>query len=129
MKLTFFWCERDASIQQAILIANKKSEHKDIVDLLKRRMEGFITANKYVMISYNISNELLHDALKITPGKKSPNITALDNGKFKAVSSLVLKKESNNKMDELHDMGATDILTDSVHLMLLTMRFRCGCAW
>eukprot|EP00567_Pseudictyota_dubia_P010223 CAMPEP_0197436796 /NCGR_PEP_ID=MMETSP1175-20131217/4188_1 /TAXON_ID=1003142 /ORGANISM="Triceratium dubium, Strain CCMP147" /LENGTH=295 /DNA_ID=CAMNT_0042966177 /DNA_START=204 /DNA_END=1091 /DNA_ORIENTATION=+ len=99
---------------EAILIANKKSEHRDIVDLLKRRLEGIIAANKYVMISYNISNELLHDALKITPGKKSPNITALDDGKFKAVSALVAKKESNNKMDELHDMGATDILTFEV---------------
>ena len=62
------------------------------------------------MIMYNISNELMKDCLKITPGKKSPTITALECGSQKAVSSLVLKKEVSEKMDALHDAGATDIL-------------------
>jgi len=96
---------------EAILISNPKGEHQDVVDMLKRRLEGHITATKFVMLSYNIANGLLEDALKITPGKKSPNITALDDGMFKSISSLVLKKEANQKMDELHDLGATDILT------------------
>uniref|UniRef100_A0A7S1ZI17 ATP phosphoribosyltransferase n=1 Tax=Trieres chinensis TaxID=1514140 RepID=A0A7S1ZI17_TRICV len=96
---------------EAILISNPNSEHKDIVNMLKRRLEGYITATKYVMISYNISNDLLAGALKMTPGKKSPNITPLECGELKAVSALVSKKEANKRMDELHDLGATDILT------------------
>jgi ATP phosphoribosyltransferase len=95
---------------QAILIANPNAEHQDLVDLIKRRIEGYITATKYVMIMYNISNELLPLAVKITPGKRSPTITPLDDGVSKAVSSLVLKSEVSGKMDELHDLGATDIL-------------------
>ena len=38
-----------------------------------------------------------------------PNLEHAD-GKSKAVSSLVLKSELADKMDQLHDAGATDIL-------------------
>mmetsp|Transcript_29837 Transcript_29837/g.72280 ORF Transcript_29837/g.72280 Transcript_29837/m.72280 type:complete len:296 (-) Transcript_29837:282-1169(-) len=95
---------------QAILIANPNSEHKEIISVLKKRIEGYLTATKYVMIVYNVSNDILQDAIKITPGKRSPTVTNLDCGNVKAVSALVLKKEVSNKMDELHDIGATDIL-------------------
>ena len=79
--------------------------------MIKMRVEGYMIAKKFVMISYNIHNDLLKAAIKITPGKKSPNITSLNDSDFKAVSCLVEQKESNAKMDELHDLGATDILT------------------
>lgn len=95
---------------QAVLISNPNSEHSDLISKLKKRIEGYITATKYVMIMYNIANELMQDCIKITPGKKSPTITTLECGSQKAVSSLVLKKEVSEKMDALHDAGATDIL-------------------
>lgn len=59
---------------------------------------------------YNVSNELLEKAVSVTPGKRSPTVTSLDDNQSKAVSSLVLKKEASTKMDELHDLGCTDIL-------------------
>jgi ATP phosphoribosyltransferase len=96
---------------ESVLISNLNSEHKDLVNLIKKRIEGFMVAKKYVMISYNVHNDLLSKALEITPGKKSPNITSLVDSDYKAVTCLVLKKEMNKKMDELHDIGATDILT------------------
>ena len=95
---------------EATLILNPNSEHKELVNKVKKRIEGYITATKYVMVMYNISNELLQDAVKITPGKKSPTITNLDAGSGKAVSSLVKKKEVSEKMDALQEVGATDIL-------------------
>ena len=70
-----------------------------------------ITATKYVMIMYNVSTELMAEAMKITPGKRSPTVTNLECGEVKAVSALILKKEVSEKMDALHAMGATDILT------------------
>lgn len=94
---------------QSILIGNPNAEHADLVEMIKGRIEGYITATKYVMIIYNVSNELLEEAVKLTPGKRSPTITTLDDG-GKAVSSLVLKKEVGPKMDALKDLGATDIL-------------------
>jgi len=96
-----------------MMVANPHSEHKDIIDLIKRRIEGYIVATKHVMISYNVSNDLLREAVKITPGKKSPTITGLDDGN-KSVSALVNKSEVNKKMDELHSLGATDILVFQV---------------
>lgn len=95
---------------EAVLIKNPKSEHSDLADLIKRRIEGYITATKYMMVTYNIPDDKLEAACKITPGKRSPTVTNLEEANFKAVSSLVLKKELNIKMDELHDIGATDIL-------------------
>jgi len=80
------------------------------VDLIRRRLEGYITATNFVMVVYNISNALLTEVLKITPGKRSPTITSLDDGESKSVSALVPKKEVNAIMDKLHDVGATDIL-------------------
>lgn len=99
---------------QSLLIANPHSEHKDTVTLIKRRIEGYITAQKYVMLLYNCSVDLLSQAIKITPGKSSPTITALDDSKFKSVSALVKKSDVSAKMDELYEMGATDILVINV---------------
>mmetsp|Transcript_23776 Transcript_23776/g.34684 ORF Transcript_23776/g.34684 Transcript_23776/m.34684 type:complete len:297 (+) Transcript_23776:212-1102(+) len=99
---------------EAVLIKNLHSEHSEIADLIKRRIEGFITATKYMMISYNVSVDLLGKASSITPGKKSPTVTGLDDPNFKAVSSLVLKNEVSEKMDELHEIGATDILVFAI---------------
>lgn len=99
---------------QAILISNPHAKHGDLVELIKRRVEGYITAKKYLMIVYNISEELLAKAVQITPGKRSPTVTTLDDGKSKAVSSLVKKSEVNDKMDALHAIGATDILVLSI---------------
>lgn len=79
---------------ESVLIANKKSDHKDMVEKICKRIEGYITATKFVMISYNVHNELLGACLKITPGKKSPNITSLDDNEYKAVSCLVEKKQT-----------------------------------
>jgi ATP phosphoribosyltransferase len=95
---------------EAILISNPNSTHKDLVDLMKNRIQGYITATKYVMIVYNVSVELLDEAVKITPGKRSPTITSLECGTVKSVSSLVLKTEVSEKMDALQKVGATDIL-------------------
>ena len=92
------------------MISNPNSAHAELVNLMKQRIEGYITAKKYVLIMYNVAVDLLDEAVKITPGKRSPTITNLECGNVKAVSSLVLKKEVSEKMDALHAVGATDIL-------------------
>lgn len=44
----------------------------DFVNLIKNRIEGYITATKYVMIVYNVENALLDEAIKITPESDHP---------------------------------------------------------
>lgn len=95
---------------ESVLISNIHTTHQDIVNLLKRRVEGYITAQKYVMISYNCSTAILEDCKLITPGKTSPTITGLHDLNYKSVSALVKKNEVSDKMDALYDAGATDIL-------------------
>ena len=94
-----------------MLITNPRTKHKDIVDLLKHRIEGYITSKKFVMVSYNCPPDpaVLEAVTKITPGKRSPTITALTDGGH-AISSLVKKKEIVKVMDDLHNAGAQDIL-------------------
>lgn len=95
---------------QAALISNPNTTHQPLINKLQKRLEGYITSTKYVMVMYNIANELLEKVIGITPGKKSPTITTLQCGTTKSVSALVLKKEVSDKMDALQDAGATDIL-------------------
>jgi len=94
---------------ESVLITNPNSKHKDIVNLLKHRIEGYITSQKSVMVSYNCSKVDLEAVTKITPGKRSPTITQLTDGGH-AVSSLVSKKNIVKVMDDLHAAGASDIL-------------------
>jgi len=94
---------------ESVLITNPHSKHTDMVNLLKHRIEGWITAKKFVMVTYNCSPEVLQVVTKITPGKKSPTITSLTDGGH-SVSGLVKKNDVVKVMDDLYAAGATDIL-------------------
>ncbi len=100
----------EVMVSQAVLIANPNSTHQDLISLILKRIEGYITATQYMMISYNVRRESLAQALAITPGKRSPTVSTLEEDSWVAVQSLVKRKESSAKMDQLHDAGATDIL-------------------
>lgn len=69
-----------------------------------------IAAQKYVLCQYNVHRSVLETATKITPGKKTPTITTLENADWVAVSSMVEKRTIATVMDELTAVGATDIL-------------------
>ncbi|GMI46126.1 hypothetical protein TrCOL_g12758 [Triparma columacea] len=95
---------------EAILISNPNSKHKDIINLIKKRIEGYITATKFMMISYNVSSASLPFCTTITPGKTSPTVTKLSEEGMYAVSALVKRSDASVKMDELMKAGAKDIL-------------------
>lgn len=67
-------------------------------------------AQKYVLCQYNVERSSLHLATKITPGQRAPTINALEEEGWVAVSSMVDKKRIATVMDELTEVGATDIL-------------------
>ena len=100
----------DIITTEAVMISSKTSRYPQIVDLIKKRIQGFLTATNYMMIQYNISKELLPLAVKITPGKRSPTVTILEDGLAVAVSALVEASQSSLIMDKLEEAGATDIL-------------------
>lgn len=121
----------------AVLVKSKNSKHP-MVELLTSRIRGVISmfnlpfnptpqqqevtkpspfacclipaAHKYVLCEYNIPRTELATACKITPGKRAPTVTALEEEGWVAVSAMVEKKEIATVMDELIKIGGTDIL-------------------
>ncbi|KAI9812996.1 MAG: ATP phosphoribosyltransferase (ATP-PRTase) (ATP-PRT) [Thelocarpon impressellum] len=94
----------------AVLIKSKHPTNVALVNLIVSRIEGFVTARKYVLCQYNIPRSALETATHITPGKRAPTINALEKAGWVAVSSMVEKKRIAAVMDELIKIGAEDIL-------------------
>lgn len=98
---------------EAVLIKPSVLKHPNLaplIDLITSRVAGVIAANKYVICQYNISRDKLAQATAITPGRKAPTISPLEESGWVAVSSMVEKKAIANIMDELVKAGAEDIL-------------------
>lgn len=100
----------DTVVTSTAVLVKSKNTTNPIVDLLTSRVRGVITAQKYVLCQYNIPRAELATASSITPGKRAPTITALEEEGWVAVSSMVEKKNIATVMDELSKVGASDIL-------------------
>jgi ATP phosphoribosyltransferase len=81
-----------------------------LIDLIAKRIAGVIAAGKYVVCQYNISRDKLAAATVVTPGRKAPTISRLEEENWVAVSSMVEKNKCAQVMDELVKIGAEDIL-------------------
>jgi len=99
----------------AILIKSRNPRNPAMVDLIAGRISGFITAQRYVLCHYNIERARLPAAVRITPGKRAPTITSLEEEGWIAVSAMVERKRVASAMDELVRAGATDILALDIH--------------
>ncbi|KAI9664858.1 MAG: ATP phosphoribosyltransferase (ATP-PRTase) (ATP-PRT) [Bathelium mastoideum] len=94
----------------AVLIKSKHVSNPRLVDIITARIRGVISAQKYVLCTYNVERPKLDAACKVTPGKRAPTITALEEPGWVAVQSMVERKRIALVMDELTAVGATDIL-------------------
>lgn len=95
---------------QAVLISNPHTKKQELIDKIKNRISGVIAASKYVYCTYNIERAQLPSAVKITPGRKTPTISPLEDKTWVAVSVMILKNESAEIMDQLEEIGAKDIM-------------------
>ncbi|RKP07008.1 ATP phosphoribosyltransferase [Thamnocephalis sphaerospora] len=100
---------------EAILIRNPRVRDNSVAQKLIARIEGVITAQRYVLCNYNCLRSRLPAASKITPGRTAPTISTLEDDNHVAVSSMVLKSEVANIMDRLKEIGATDILVFNIN--------------
>ncbi|KAL6250542.1 ATP phosphoribosyltransferase (ATP-PRTase) (ATP-PRT) [Rhinocladiella similis] len=94
----------------AVLIKSKSVSNENLVNLIAARIRGVITAQRYVLCTYNVPRSKVPEATKITPGKRAPTITALEESDWVAIQSMVEKKDIATVMDSLTAAGATDIL-------------------
>ncbi|KAJ6259882.1 hypothetical protein Dda_5526 [Drechslerella dactyloides] len=95
---------------QAVLIRSKNPRNPDLADVIHSRIKGVITAKKYVLCTYNVPRTLLPRMHEITPGKRAPTITSLEDPGWVAVNAMVEKKKIADVMDRLEVAGASDIL-------------------
>ncbi|KAL1999428.1 hypothetical protein VTN02DRAFT_4529 [Thermoascus thermophilus] len=100
----------DTVVESTAILIKSKNANNDLIELIASRIRGVITAQKYVLCQYNIQREKLPAATKITPGKRAPTVTALEEEGWVAVSSMVEKKAIATVMDQLTAVGASDIL-------------------
>lgn len=100
---------------QAVLVRRSGTETSSRVEQLVRRLQGVIIARQYVLMDYDVPNELVEKAVAITPGFESPTVSPLHNKSWSAVRSMVERKSTNQIMDELWDIGARGILVTDIH--------------
>jgi ATP phosphoribosyltransferase len=99
---------------EAVLIQRDGVETPRHVEQLVRRLQGVIIARQYVLMDYDIPDELVDKAVAITPGIESPTVSPLHEGGWSAVRSMVKRRDTNAVMDELWNLGARGILVTSI---------------
>ncbi|KAH9860663.1 ATP phosphoribosyltransferase (ATP-PRTase) (ATP-PRT) [Plenodomus biglobosus] len=98
----------------AILIKSKHPSDPKLVELITARIKGVITAQKYVLCTYNIERSHLDAARKITPGRRAPTVNALEADGWLAVQAMVLRKDIAVAMDKLTEIGASDLIVTKI---------------
>ena len=98
---------------EAVLIKSSRPKHpalEPLIKLITSRIAGVVAAGRYVVCEYNIRRENLHDAAAVTPGRRAPTVSPLEEEGWVAVSVMVEKSRVADVMDELVKIGAEDIL-------------------
>lgn len=98
---------------EAVLIKSSTPKHPGLtplIDLITSRIAGIIAASRFVICEYNVPRSLLSQATAVTPGRRAPTISPLEDSDWVAVSAMVEKKKQATVMDELVRIGAEDIM-------------------
>ncbi|MFC3962697.1 ATP phosphoribosyltransferase [Nocardia jiangsuensis] len=81
---------------------------------LVARIQGVVFAQQYLMLDYDCPKKLLDQAVLITPGLESPTVSPLADADWVAVRALVPRKQGNDLMDRLAELGAKAILATDI---------------
>lgn len=100
---------------EAIVIKRQGAALPDGLEVLIRRLQGVVTARRYVLLDYDVEKRFLDQACSITPGLESPTISPLQKPDWVAVRAMVLRKDTNTVMDQLWVLGARGILVTDIH--------------
>ena len=85
------------------------------IAVLDRRLAGVVTARRFVLMDYDVPADRVEEAVAVTPGFESPTVSPLHDGGWVAVRAMVPKKDTNDLMDRLYDIGARAILVTPIH--------------
>ncbi|MEI2764667.1 MAG: ATP phosphoribosyltransferase [Dermatophilaceae bacterium] len=99
---------------EAVLIRRAAVAEDNGAGVLRRRLQGVVTARSYVMMDYDCPVHLVDKACAITPGLESPTVSPLQDPAWVAVRAMVPRALTNRVMDELYDLGARAILVTGI---------------
>ncbi|OAX32952.1 hypothetical protein K503DRAFT_840882 [Rhizopogon vinicolor AM-OR11-026] len=77
-----------------------RDHHAPLINLITSRIAGAMAAGIFVICEYNIRRDALPRAAAITPGRRAPTVSPLEEEGWFAVSSMVEKKNVATTMDE-----------------------------
>ncbi|WP_280397229.1 ATP phosphoribosyltransferase [Nocardia carnea] len=100
---------------EAVLIEQEGADRDDRArNQLIARVKGVVFAQQYLMLDYDCPKSLLDRAAQITPGLESPTVAPLADPDWVAVRALVPRKQGNELMDRLAELGARAILATDI---------------
>ncbi|MDO4918389.1 ATP phosphoribosyltransferase [Kocuria sp.] len=99
---------------EALLIRRGHEAEPEGLGVLRRRLRGVLVARQYVMVDYDVSEDLLPAATALTPGMQGPTISPLGRDGAVAVRAMVRKADTNKVMDALYEVGARAILVSPI---------------
>ncbi|MET8877219.1 ATP phosphoribosyltransferase [Nocardia sp. NPDC004604] len=96
---------------EGVLIERAGSDQQERArNQLIARIQGVVFGQQYIMLDYDCPKELLDEAVKITPGLESPTVSPLADPGWVAIRAMVPRKQGNEVMDRLAELGAKAIL-------------------
>ncbi|MBT1166820.1 ATP phosphoribosyltransferase [Bifidobacterium simiarum] len=100
---------------EACLIRSPRlDEHDDRLTVLSRRLQGVLTAQRYVLMDFDIPVSKVAAAVAITPGFESPTVSPLHDKQWNAVRVMVPRAKVNQLMDQLYEVGARAIIVTAL---------------
>ncbi|MFZ2239455.1 MAG: ATP phosphoribosyltransferase [Gordonia amarae] len=99
---------------EAVLISRAGVQPDKAARQFIARVQGVVIGQQYVMIDYDCPRSLLDQASAITPGIESPTVAPMADPDWVAVRAMVPRKQHQNLMDELAELGAKAILATDI---------------
>jgi len=108
---------------EAVLIANKRSmddpEKRANIDRLLLRISAVDAASKYKYIMMNAPESALIAIRNVLPGLKAPTVVPLADPGWVAIHTAIREDEFWEKIEQLREAGASEILVSSLDKFLL----------
>ena len=99
---------------EAVLISRRDADLTKAERQFVARVQGVVFGQQYVMIDYDCPRSLLDEASVLTPGLESPTVAPMADPDWVAVRAMVPRKDHQNLMDELSELGAKAILATDI---------------
>jgi ATP phosphoribosyltransferase len=108
---------------EAVLIANPASmedpQKRQNIDRLKLRFDAVDAARKHKYIMMNAPESQLAAIRSVLPGLKSPTVVPLADPGWVAIHTAIQEDEFWDKIEQLRDAGASEILVSPLDKLLL----------